>query len=176
MAESATDGRRLDLLPWALGTVDVVAFALVGVVAAHAAGALGGFLRGLNTLAGVAVFLYLWAIFVLAARWVLSAASLADDSLRSLALRGVAVGGVGGTAFLLGILAVTAVPQLLVSQPVSALLVVLIGIVVAAPVGALVGLVLGGLDIALYRAAGYLLPEEPSRETADAPPTTPDRR
>ncbi|MBX0297160.1 hypothetical protein [Haloarcula nitratireducens] len=176
MAESAAaDGRRLSLLPWALGTVDVVSFALVGVVAAHAAGVLGGLLQGLNTLAGVAVFLYLWAIFVLAARWVLSTASLADASLRALALRGVAAGGASGVAFLLGILAVTAVPQLLTSQPLSALLIVLIGTVVAAPIGALVGLVLGGVDIALYRAAGYLLPDEPRRETADGR-TTPDRR
>ncbi|WP_135301913.1 hypothetical protein [Haloarcula amylovorans] len=177
MVESAAaEGRRLALLPWTLGTFDVVSFVLVAVVVAHAMGVLGGLLQGLNTLAGVAVFLYLWAIFVVAARWVLSNASLVDDSLRSLALRGVAAGGVSGIAFLLGILAVTAIPQLITSQPLSALLIVLIGIVVAAPVGALVGLAIGGLDIALYRAAGSVLPDESRQIGADAPPTTPDRR
>ncbi|MBX0322078.1 hypothetical protein EGH21_03430 [Halomicroarcula sp. F13] len=165
----------LSLTAWALATFDVALFVLAALLPIHAAGALADLLSGLDTLLGVAVFCYLWALFVLAVRWVLSDAGL-DAPLRTLVPRGVAAGSAAGAAFLLGVLVVAVGPLVVTGDvpPLSALLVTLVGGAVAAVVGSLVGLLLGAVDVALYRIAGGLLPDPPTRHD-ESTAVTPDR-
>ncbi|MDQ2073251.1 hypothetical protein RBH20_11970 [Haloarcula sp. H-GB4] len=161
--------RPVSLVTWALATFDTVLFVLLGVLAAHASGSLADLLAGLNTLVGVAVFCYLWALFVLAVRWVHSRVALGDVPLQTLVLHGVAAGSVAGVAFLLGLLAVALVPTIQ-SGGVSlqtVVLVLLIGAGVAAIVGGVVGLLASLLDIAVYGLAGYLLPEAGSERVTE---------
>ena len=153
--------RPVSLVTWTLATFDTALFVLLGVLAAHASGSLADLLSGLNTLAGVAVFCYLWALFVLAVRWVNSRVVFRDTPFRTLVLHGVAAGCVTGVAFLLGLFAVALVPTIQSGgvRPQAVLVVLLIGAGVAAVVGGVVGLVASLLDIAVYGLAGYLLPE-----------------
>ena len=72
-SEPARDVERADagpvsLVTWTLATFDTALFVLLGVLVGHASGNLADLLAGLNTLVGVAVFCYLWALFVLAVR------------------------------------------------------------------------------------------------------------
>jgi len=153
--------RPVSLVTWTLATFDTALFVLLGVLAAHASGDLAGLLAGLNTLVGVAVFCYLWALFVLAVRWVNGRVALGDTPFRTLVLHGVAAGSVTGVAFLLGLFAVALVPTIQSGgvRLQAVLVVLLIGAGVAAVVGGVVGLVASLLDIAVYGLAGYLLPD-----------------
>jgi hypothetical protein len=153
--------RPVSLVTWTLATFDTALFVLLGVLAAHASGSLADLLSGLNTLAGVAVFCYLWALFVLAVRWVNSRVVFRDTPFRTLVLHGVAAGCVTGVAFLLGLFAVALVPTIQSGgvRPQAVLVVLLIGAGVAAVGGGVVGLVASLLDIAVYGLAGYLLSE-----------------
>jgi len=153
--------RPVSLVTWTLATFDTALFVLLGVLAAHTSGSLADLLAGLNTLVGVAVFCYLWALFVLAVRWVNSRVALDSAGVSTLALHGTAAGCVTGVAFLLGLFAVALVPTLQSGgvRLQAVVLVVLIGAGVAAVVGGVVGLVASLLDIAVYGLAGYLLPD-----------------
>ncbi|GGO01272.1 MULTISPECIES: hypothetical protein [Haloarcula] len=175
MAEADPGDPALSLTTWALATFDVALFVLAALLPIHAAGALADLLSGLNTLLGVAVFCYLWALFVLAVRWVLSDAVLSDP-LRSLVPRGVAAGSAAGVVFLLGVLLVAAGPGVVAGriEPLSAFLIALIGGAVAAVVGSLVGLLLGAVDVALYKISSAALPDPPTRRE-DSASATPDR-
>jgi hypothetical protein len=160
------------LTAWALATVDVTLFVSLAVLVAHASGALGDLLGGLNTVLGIALFAYLWLLVGLAVRWVLAGASLGETRLRTLALRGVAAGAVSGVTFLLGVVLVVVVPRVFTTtlEPLSAALITLFGVVLAAPVGALLGLAFGLLDVGFFRLAGYAVPARGESATA------PDRR
>ncbi|MDS0220532.1 hypothetical protein NDI54_04105 [Haloarcula sp. S1AR25-5A] len=168
-----TDAGPVSLVAWTLATFDTALFVLLGVLAAHASGGLADLLAGLNTLVGVAVFCYLWALFVLAVRWVHGRTSLDSAGVRTLVSHGVAAGSVAGVAFLLGLVTVALVPTLQGGgvRLQAVLLVLLIGAGLAAVVGGIVGLLASLLDITMYRLAGYLLPEgehervtEPTRQ------------
>ncbi len=163
------DARRVSLVTWTLATFDTALFVLLGVLAAHASGGLADLLAGLNTLVGVAVFCYLWALFVLAVRWVHSRVALGDATLQPLVLHGVAAGCATGIAFLLGLFAVALVPTLQSGgvRLQAVLLVLLIGAGVAAVIGGVVGLVASLLDIAVYGLAGYLLPDAGSERVTE---------
>lgn len=164
-AASAVPGGRLSLSTWALATFDIVLFVLVAVLAGHASGALADLLGGLSTLVGAAVFCVLWALFVLAVRWVDSRVSL-SASLWTLALYGFAAGAMAGVAFLFGLVAVLAVPALaegiaLGTATLSAVagiaLFLLVGVAVASVVGGAVGLLVGVLDGLCVRLADRAL-------------------
>lgn len=152
--------RPVSLLTWTLATADTVLFVLLGVLAAHASGELAGLIAGLNTLVGVAVFCYLWALTLATVRWVNRRVSLAADSTSTLVLHGLAAGSATGVGFLLGPLAVLVVLSVTGGpfRPRGVVLVTLIGTGFAAVIGAIVGLLAGLLDIALYRLSGSLLP------------------
>lgn len=161
--------RPVSLVTWTLATFDTVLFVLFGVLSAHASGSLADLLAGLNTLVGVAVFCYLWALFVLAVRWVHSRVTLDSAGVSTLALHGTAAGSVAGVAFLLGLFVVALVPTLQSGgvRLQAVLLVLLIGAGVAAVVGGVVGLLASLLDIAVYGLAGYLLPEAGSKRVTE---------
>lgn len=172
MAESPLAGRP-SLLAWCLGTLDVVLLVVVAVLGLHATSALADLLAGLNTLVGVVAFLLLWALFVVAVGWVLADASLTESSLWTLAIRGVAAGGVSGIATVLAVLGVAAVPAAVTGDIGlrTVLFLTLIGVGVGGIVGSVLGLLFGLVDLALFRAAGPLVPT--GRE---APTATPDRQ
>jgi len=164
-----SDVRPISLVTWTLATFDTALFVLLGVLAAHASGSLADLLADLNTLVGVAVFCYLWALFVLAVRWVHRRASLDSAGVSTLALHGTAAGSVAGTVFLLGLLAVALVPTLQSGgvRLQAVVLVALIGAGVAAVVGGVVGLLASLLDTTVYRLAGYLLPEVETEQVTE---------
>jgi len=155
---------RLSLTAWTLATLDVSLFVLFGVVTSHVNGVLAALLSGLHTLAGIAVFCYLWALFVAAVRWTLATASLTETRLRTLLSRGVASGAGVGPVFLASVTAVAIArsPPVSVTQPWSLLLLALLATAIAALIGGLVGLLAGLLDVAIYRTAGAVLPESAS--------------
>jgi hypothetical protein len=148
---------RLSLETWTFATFDVVAFGLVGVLAGHVVGALGEALADVGTVPGVLVFGYLWALVLLAMRWVLADGGLSRDGGRSLArllARGVAGAALVGAAFVGGIgLAVGLVSVGPSAGLVSAGFVTLFGTVGGALGGALIGLLFGLLDVGLSRTA-----------------------
>ncbi|GGM42205.1 hypothetical protein [Haloarcula argentinensis] len=164
--------RPMSLVTWTLATFDTALFVLLGVLAAHTSGGLADLLAGLNTLVGVAVFCYLWALFVLAVRWVHGRVALDSAGVSTLALHGAAAGSVAGVVFLLGLLAVVLVPTLQSGgvRLQAVLLVLLIGAGVAAVVGGVVGLLASLLDIAVYGLAGALLPEAGSERVTEPRP------
>ncbi|MBV0903592.1 hypothetical protein [Haloarcula salina] len=164
-AVTAVLGGRLSLSTWALATFDVGLFVLVAVLAGHASGALSDLLGGLNTLVGAAVFCVVWALFVLAVWWVDSRVEL-SASLWTLALHGFAAGAMAGVAFLLGLVAVLAVPALAeglalgtatLSAVAGVALFLLVGVAVASLIGGAIGLLVGVLDGLCFRLADRVL-------------------
>ena len=148
---------RVSLETWTVATFDVVAFGLVGVLAGHTSGALVDVLPDLGTVPGVLAFCYLWALVLLAMRWVLADGGLSRDEGRSLArllARGVAGSAFAGAAFVGG-LGLVGGPVGLRSgiEPLSVVLLTLFGVVGGALGGAVVGLLFGLLDVGLARAA-----------------------
>jgi hypothetical protein len=160
MGESARADR---LETWAVATFNLVAFSVVLLTAGYASGGLSRDLADVGTLSGVALFGYLWALVLAATRWVLAGGGLGRDRerrLRSLAVRGVAGGAATGSAFLVGVLVVGALPRVVAGslEPLSFGLIVLFGAVISAVVGGVVGLFFGLVDLGLYRAADRLVP------------------
>ncbi|WEL29552.1 hypothetical protein [Haloferax volcanii] len=145
---------------WVVSSFNLVALSLVGLLAAHASGALEGELANFGTLPGVAVFAYLWLLTAAATRWALADGGLADlrnglNGLWRLVLRGFAAGALIGAVFLLGVVLVGAV---LNGAPLVALaLIALIGVAAASVVGGVIGALSVVLDAGCYWAAGRLV-------------------
>ncbi|POG54890.1 magnesium transporter [Haloferax marisrubri] len=145
---------------WVVSTFNLVALSLVGLLAAHASGALEGELAGFGTIPGVAVFAYLWLLTAAATRWALADGGLEDlrSGLRGLwrlVLRGFAAGALIGGAFLLGVLLVGAI---LNGAPLLSLaFIALIGVAAASVVGGVIGGLSVVLDAGCYWVAGRLV-------------------
>ncbi|WP_396612684.1 hypothetical protein ACH9L7_05255 [Haloferax sp. S1W] len=152
---------------WTVSTFNVVALGLVGVTAGHTTGALTDSLPNFGTLPGVVTFIYLWALTVLATRWALSEGGLDrihEGELATLVGRGAIAGAGIGAGFLLGAVLVgsaVAVVRFVLEQGTTGgfqvlpfLLIILVGVGIAALVGALVGGVFVVLDAACYWVAG----------------------
>lgn len=144
-----------DLETWAIATFDASLFVLVGALTAHENGILADALADLSTVVGIALFLYLWALAALAVRWVLANAPPGESRLRTLLAYGAAGGSAAGIVFLLGLVVGAAGPSLVAGEiePLSFALIAAIGTVLAAVVGAVVGLAAALLDAAVYRIA-----------------------
>ncbi|MFC7129509.1 hypothetical protein [Haloferax chudinovii] len=162
MAEAAAGrvGERGRFEAWVVSSFNLVALSLVGLLAAHASGALEGELAGFGTLPGVAIFAYLWLLTAAATRWALADGGLADlrtglRGLWRLVVRGFAAGALIGAAFLLGAILVGAV---LNGAPLRSLaFIALIGVAAAAVVGGVVGGLSVLLDAGCYWVAGRLV-------------------
>jgi hypothetical protein len=154
----------MKLLTWSLATFHTTVFVLVIVLFAYSGGGLGGALGGLNTFAGLGLFVALWATtYVTTAR-----------ALRGLDLIGSARdrggywrrafrwGAANGMSFLaiLGIVAIvvaisnTRPGQVASGILVPALFIAPIALVVSAAVGGAVGAFFGMIDLALFALAG----------------------
>jgi hypothetical protein len=159
----------MKLLTWSLATFHTTVFVLVIVLFAYAGGGLGGALGGLNTFAGLGLFVALWATtYVTTAR-----------ALRGLDLIGSARdrGGYGRRAFrwgaangmsflaILGIVAIvvaisnTRPGQVASGILVPALFIAPIALVVSAAFGGAVGVVFGIIDLGLFAVAGLTTPD-----------------
>ena len=149
------------LATWCLATFNVALLTVVGVLAIHAFADLGPLLAGLDTVTGLALYVALWGL----ALWT-NGRALADvvpgrerPPLRILLPRALAWGGVTGTCFLWTIVALVYLPDapglnVVVREGPSLLVVLGIASAFAALVGALIGLVLGALDLVLLDVAG----------------------
>lgn len=149
----------------AFATFHATTLVVVGVLVVHRYAALGDLLTGLNTLAGLAAFAFLWALSWLATRRVLATVALedaADGGGKQAVLRGLAWGGITGALFFLGVV-VALLPRVLLAdvlaQPLSVLLLVLIGVGISLVVGMVVGLLFAVVDVALVRVAAAIAPE-----------------
>ncbi|KAB1188487.1 MULTISPECIES: hypothetical protein [Haloferax] len=146
---------------WTIATFNLVVFGLLSVLVGHTSGSLADILAGLGTVEGVLVFGYLWALTVLATRWVLSEGGLdriREGELSSLVVRGGLAGGLIGAGFLVGVILAGALVNLVTgpwSIRLDGVLPFVLIVVVAGGVAALVGAVVGGVfvivDAALYR-------------------------
>ncbi|MFD1597444.1 hypothetical protein [Halobellus rarus] len=148
---------------WTVATFDLAAFSLVVLLAGHLSGALAGALTGLGTVPGLAAFGYLWALVIVAVRWVLSGGGIADGdrSIGSLLIRGtiggagVGVGLVGGGVLVGSAVAVVRAPELLTTVA----FVAVIGSVIGAVVGAVAGVASAVCSVAVARASERIVPE-----------------
>ena len=159
----------MKLLTWSLATFHTTVFVLVIVLFAYSGGGLGGALGGLNTFAGLGLFVALWATtYVTTAR-----------ALRGLDLIGSARdrGGYGRRAFrwgaangmsflaILGIVAIAAAVantrpgQVTSGILIPALFIAPIALVVSAAVGGVVGVIFGIVDLGLFAVAGLTTPD-----------------
>jgi hypothetical protein len=159
----------MKVVTWSLATFHTTVFVLVIVLFAYSGGGLGGALGGLNTFAGLGLFVALWATtYVTTAR-----------ALRGLDLIGSARdrGGYGRRAFrwgaangmsflaILGIVALAAaVANTRPGQVGSGILlptlfIAPIALVVSAAVGGVVGVIFGIIDLGLFAVAGLTTPD-----------------
>lgn len=152
------------LVVWCLATFHAAFLVAVGVLALHRSGAAGDLLAGLGTLQGFALFLALWTVtWWTTRRWLAEATVDAragtTPSVGASLVPALKWGGLDGLVFLLFLVAVLLVPNAVAAGTVSAVyvlaLLVLVGSLVAAVVGALVGGLFALVDLALLRAAGY---------------------
>lgn len=145
------------LIVWSLGAFHAATLVAVLVALGHTAGALGDLLGGLNTVVGLALYLLLWGLSWGATRSVLARVPPATIETGGVgaAVAWGALGGAGaGMAFLVGVVLVAIIPALLGGiEPLSVVLILLIGGTVAAVVGAIVGGLFALVDVALFRLA-----------------------
>ena len=151
-----TDTAGVDALSaWALASFHAAVLLLVPLALAHAVapGAVGDLLGGLDTLVGVALYLVLWGSTWWSNRRYLAACEFRDTSgtLKSGARWGAVTG--------LPLLGCLVVAVLVFTNPVFAALVLVAGGLVAPLVGAVVGALLAGVDVALDRVAASMLSE-----------------
>lgn len=162
--------RDVTLQQWALGSFHAALLLVGSLLALHLSDGLAGALEAGGTLVGGALYLVLLTSTVLTAR--LLATQVGFDERRGLrgTLRsvgwGALGGGVNGVLFLLGLLVVGFVGLLFVSpESLSVLLFVLVfGLLVAFSVGFVLGLAFALLDLLLFRAVVWLVPDDGRRE------------
>jgi hypothetical protein len=141
------------LLAWALASFHAAVLLVVPLWLAHAVApvALGGLLDGLDTLVGVALYLVLWGSTWWSNRRYLAASAL--ESPRETVGAGAKWGAVTG----LPLLGCVVLAALVATNPVFAVLLLVVGVVVAPLVGAVVGAVFAGVDVAVDRLAEVLV-------------------
>ena len=148
------------LTVWCLASFNVAALTVVGVLSLHTLGDLGDLLAGLDTVTGLALYLALWVLTLWTNRRALAGVRAfgSGPGLRPLAGRSFGWGAATGVAFLWAIVAIVYLPDApgpgsLLAAALGVLGVLLLASAFAALVGALVGLVVGALDLLLLRTA-----------------------
>jgi hypothetical protein len=154
----------MKLLIWSLATFHTTVFVLVIVLLAYSGGGLGQALGGLNTFAGLGLFLVLWTTTYLTTARALAGLDFIGSARdrRGYGRRAFRWGAANGMSFLavLGIVAlVVAVANTRPGQVGSGILlpflfIAPIGLVVSAAVGGAVGVLFGIIDLALFAVAG----------------------
>jgi hypothetical protein len=159
----------MKLLTWSLATVHTTVFVLVIVLFAYSGGGLGGALGGLNTFAGLGLFVVLWATtYVTTARALRGLDLIGSARDRGgYARRAVRWGAANGMSFLaiLGIVAIvvaisnTRPGQVASGILIPALFIAPLALVVSAAVGGVVGAIFGIIDLGLFAVAGLTTPD-----------------
>jgi hypothetical protein len=154
----------MKLLTWSLATFHTTVFVLAIVLFAYSRGALGPALSGLNTLAGLGLFVALWATTYLTTARALAGLDLIGSAgdRGGYGRRAFRWGAANGMSFLavLGIVALlVAVANTRPGQVGSGILlpalsIAPIALVVSAAVGGVVGVLFGIIDLALFGLAG----------------------
>lgn len=152
---------------WVLGTFHSAALVALLVRVAYPGGALGTTLANLNTLAGIAVYLWLWGTTLFTARRALAGLDWLSDrpsDMGSFFWRAMRFGAVNGLLLLVAIVVTRFVTIATSSQPgaslqsafTTAYLFGGFGTPFAAIIGGLVGVTFGALDVAALRIARAL--------------------
>src|SRR5437868_6126406 len=152
------------LLTWSLATFHRTVFVRGIVLFACSGGGLGGALGGLNTFAGLGLFVALWVTtYVTTSRALKGLDLIASARARAgYPFRALRWGAANGMSFLvvLGLVAViggiasTRPEQVVSGILIPALFISPIALVVSAAVGGAVGAVFGMIDLALFAVAG----------------------
>jgi hypothetical protein len=154
-------------LSWVLGTFHTVALVVALLALAYPGGGVGSLLSSLNTLVGLGLFVALWTATLFTTRRALAGIDwLSDDptAMGRFFWRAFRWGAVNGLLFFALIAVVQLVTALASAGPTTdiraAVVVILfyglLGLVVAAAIGSIVGVALGALDIAALRIARSL--------------------
>jgi hypothetical protein len=156
----------MKLLTWSLATFHTTVFVLAIVLLAYSGGGLGGALGGLNTFAGLGLFVALWTTTYLTTARALAGLDFIGSARdrRGYGRRAFRWGAANGMSFLavLGIVAlVVAVANTRPGQVGSgillpALFIAPIALVVSAAVGGAVGVLFGIIDLALLSLSGLI--------------------
>jgi hypothetical protein len=160
------------LAAWSLGTFHTLAFLLALLIPLYAAGALGWLLDDLGTLPGFALFTVLWALSGWGSRRALQGAAApaslpqalftgripAGRTLLQAALWGALTGLLFTLAFTLGF-ALLVAPGIFLYLPFA--------VILALPVGAVTGLLLALLDLALLGLARAELSQKERRQAQE---------
>lgn len=158
-------GGRTRTVTWPTVTLEAVAvssFHVALLVAAavlglHLAGAVGDLLGGLGTALGLGIYAYLWLVTWWTNRRVLRRVPLttltAPGAPRALLRAALPWGAATGATFVAPLALALVVGIAVNGRVLPALLIGGIAVVLAAGVGAAVGLVLSGVDVAIVRAA-----------------------
>jgi len=159
----------MKLLTWALATFHTTVFVLVIVLFAYSGGGLGGALGGLNTFAGLGLFLALWATtYVTTARALRGLDLIGSARDRGgYARRAFRWGAANGMSFLaiLGIVVIAAAVantrpgQVGSGILLPALFIAPIALVFSAAFGGAVGVIFGIIDLGLFAVAGLTTPD-----------------
>jgi hypothetical protein len=157
------------LLTWALATFHTTVFVLTIVLFAFSGGGLGPALSGLNTFAGLGLFVALWTTTYLTTSRALKGLDLIGSARDrgGYGRRAFRWGAANGMSFLaiLGIGAVlVAVANTRPGQVASGILIpslfiAPIALVVSAAVGGVVGAIFGIIDLGLFAVAGLTTPD-----------------
>lgn len=155
----------MKLLTWSLATFHTTVFVLVIVLFAYSGGGLGQALSGLNTFAGLGLFVVLWTTTYLTTARALAGLDFVGSARdrRGYGRRAFRWGAANGMSFLavLGIVAlVVALTNTRPEQTGSGILlpflfIAPIALVVSAAVGGAVGVLFGIIDLALFGLAGF---------------------
>ena len=152
---------------WVLGTFHSAALVVLLVWLAYPGGGLAVPLSGLSTIAGIALYVVLWATTLLTARRALWGLDWLSDRPKEMAAfywRAMRWGAANGLLFLLTIAVTQFVTIATSSRPgatfqsalFTAVLIGTFGLPFAAVIGGVVGVTFGAIDIAALRAARAL--------------------
>jgi hypothetical protein len=153
------------LLTWSLTTFHTTVFVLVIVLFAYSGGGLGQALSGLNTFAGLGLFVALWATTYVTTVRALAGLDLIGSARDrgGYGRRAFRWGAANGMSFLAVLGIVVVVVAVANTRPgqvgsgilLPALSIAPIALVVSAAVGGAVGVLFGIIDLALFRLAGF---------------------
>jgi hypothetical protein len=163
----------MKLLTWSLATFHTTIFVLVIVLLGYSGGGLGGALSGLNTLAGLGLFVALWATTYVTTSRALKGLDLIGSArdrggYARRAFRWGAANGMSFLAILGGVAIVVAISNTRPGQVGSgillpALFIAPIALVVSAAFGGAVGVIFGVIDLGLFAVAGFSGTTEPAK-------------
>jgi hypothetical protein len=155
--------RVMGLLWWVLGSFHTSVFGLAVLLVLYPRGGFGATLGSLSTLSGLAIFLALWATTLFTTRRALAGLNWLEDDPAQMAVffrRALRWGGVNGLLFLIALGAILFLSALItapgsITRPALTFVgfIFWIGLVVSYAVGAIIGVMLGALDIAALRIA-----------------------